>query len=118
MGFCSFSRTDTGWGTTVPLSNNCWGGGTINYAGISIRELRLANFSGIVPGAGGVCNTAATLQLTELRDRTVGCPVGWYPRDVNGVVKCYQQPVDICPFNNPVVPIRGAKVDNFALAGC
>lgn len=115
MGFCSFSRSDTGWGTTTPASNNCWAGGTITKAGFSVRELRLANFSGLVPGAGGACNTSATMQLTELRNRTVGCPAGWYLREVNGVATCYQEPVDICPFNNPVVPIRGAKVDSFAL---
>lgn len=93
-------QSDTGWGASL-TSNLCWGGGTVEQAGIPVWELRRRTYN--------VCS-GSIFMITMLRNRSVKCPVGYKSRTSGGQLQCYK-PIDaVCPVGNPVAPMSGVKL--------
>ena len=106
---CQLSMTDSGWGQTVS-SYNCWTGGPKSLNNILVNDFRTFSFSGMSPGAQGVCNQPWAELVRAGRWRGIACPADYEtrgkPGGVAGELECWKLPPPCDPKGSAGNPVR------------
>ncbi|GGD36198.1 RHS repeat-associated core domain-containing protein [Pseudoxanthomonas indica] len=106
------SKSDTGWGASLPASYFCYAGPSTYRYGQLKEEFRKFTFSGKARNFDGTCSLDTTVSLITTNVRDVMCAPGavsLYGAN-NTWLDCFNEHDKTCPINNPVMPGDGMHV--------